>query len=47
MTDKEIIRELEQKFDAIVIAIGGHNPVVIPFEGYERLIKGLNFLKER
>ena len=42
----ELFRELEQKFDAIVIAIGGHNPVVIPFEGYERLIKGLNFLKD-
>ena len=34
----ELFKELEQNFDAIVIAIGGHNPVVIPFEGYERLI---------
>ena len=42
----ELFSEFEEKFDAIVIAIGGHNPVVIPFEGYERLIKGLNFLKD-
>lgn len=41
----EIFKQIEKEFDAIVVAIGGHNPVVIPFEGYERLIKGLNFLK--
>ncbi len=41
-----LFSELEQNFDAIILAIGGHNPVVIPFEGYERLIKGLNFLKD-
>ena len=42
----ELFEKLEKDFDAIVIAIGAHNPVVIPFEGYERLIKGLNFLKD-
>ena len=42
----ELFSQLEKDFDAIVLAIGGHNPVVIPFEGYERLIKGLNFLKD-
>ena len=42
----ELFNKLENEFDAVVIAIGGHNPVVIPFEGYERLIKGLNFLKD-
>ncbi len=42
----KLFNKLEQNFDAIVLAIGGHNPVVIPFEGYERLIKGLNFLKD-
>ena len=42
----ELFNQLERDFDAIVLAIGGHNPVVIPFEGYERLIKGLNFLKD-
>jgi NADPH-dependent glutamate synthase beta subunit-like oxidoreductase/Pyruvate/2-oxoacid:ferredoxin oxidoreductase delta subunit len=32
--------------DAVVIASGAHNPVVIPFPGHERLVKGLEFLKE-
>ena len=27
------------------MAIGAHNPVVIPFEGHERFVKGLDFLK--
>jgi NADPH-dependent glutamate synthase beta subunit-like oxidoreductase/Pyruvate/2-oxoacid:ferredoxin oxidoreductase delta subunit len=31
--------------DAVVIASGAHNPVVIPFPGHERLVKGLDFLK--
>ena len=42
----QLFQEIESNFDAVIIAIGGHNPVVIPFEGYERLIKGLNFLKD-
>ncbi len=42
----DLFKKLEQDFDAVIIAIGAHNPVVIPFEGYERLIKGLNFLKD-
>ena len=42
----ELFDKLNSEFDAIILAIGGHNPVVIPFEGYERLIKGLNFLKD-
>ncbi len=42
---KELFAELERKFDAVVIAIGAHGAVVIPFEGYEHLIKGLDFLK--
>jgi NADPH-dependent glutamate synthase beta subunit-like oxidoreductase/Pyruvate/2-oxoacid:ferredoxin oxidoreductase delta subunit len=32
--------------DAVVIASGAHNPVVIPFPGHERMVKGLDFLKE-
>ena len=43
---QELFNRLESEFDAVILAIGGHNPVVIPFEGYERLIKGLNFLKD-
>ena len=42
----DLFNKIEAEFDAVIIAIGGHNPVVIPFEGYERLIKGLNFLKD-
>ncbi len=42
----ELYKKIEQDFDAVVLAIGAHGAVVIPFEGYERLIKGLNFLKD-
>lgn len=42
----KLFESIESEYDAIIVAIGGHNPVVIPFEGYERLIKGLNFLKD-
>jgi NADPH-dependent glutamate synthase beta subunit-like oxidoreductase/glutamate synthase domain-containing protein 3/NAD-dependent dihydropyrimidine dehydrogenase PreA subunit len=31
--------------DAVVIASGAHNPVVIPFPGHEIMVKGLEFLK--
>jgi NADPH-dependent glutamate synthase beta subunit-like oxidoreductase/NAD-dependent dihydropyrimidine dehydrogenase PreA subunit len=41
-----LFEKIENEFDAVILAIGGHNPVVIPFDGYERLIKGLNFLKD-
>ena len=37
--------EIVSKFDAVIIACGAHNPVVIPFEGHEKLVKGLEFLK--
>jgi len=43
--DTELFSKLEKQYDAIVVAIGAHNPVVIPFEGHEKLIKGLDFLK--
>ena len=42
----ELFEKIEKEFDIVVIAIGAHGAVVIPFEGYERLIKGLNFLKD-
>lgn len=44
--DNQQFKKLEESFDAIVIAVGAHTPVVIPFEGHERLLKGLDFLKE-
>ncbi len=37
---------IREQNDAVVIASGAHNPVVIPFPGHERLVKGLDFLKE-
>lgn len=43
---KELFKELEKNYDAIVVAVGAHVPLVIPFEGHEKLIKGLDFLKE-
>lgn len=43
---KELFNDIEKEFNAVVLAIGAHGAVVIPFEGYEHLIKGLNFLKE-
>jgi NADPH-dependent glutamate synthase beta subunit-like oxidoreductase/Pyruvate/2-oxoacid:ferredoxin oxidoreductase delta subunit len=36
---------MQADYDALVVASGAHNPVVIPFPGHERLVKGLDFLK--
>ena len=44
--DTQTFARLQQEFDSIVIASGAHNPVVIPFPGHERLVKGLEFLKD-
>ncbi len=44
--NKELFSKIKNEYDAIVVAIGAHNPVIIPFEGHERLVKGLDFLKE-
>ncbi|MBZ4643864.1 MAG: glutamate synthase GltB3 subunit [Deferribacteraceae bacterium] len=43
--DKKKLKELDKEFDAIVLAVGAHNPIVLPVEGSERLVKGLDFLK--
>lgn len=43
---KELFEEIKSQYDAVIIACGAHNPVVIPFEGHERLVKGLEFLKQ-
>ncbi|NOY14535.1 MAG: FAD-dependent oxidoreductase [Deltaproteobacteria bacterium] len=42
---RELFNKLQRDFDAVIIASGAHNPVVIPFPGHERLKKGLDFLK--
>jgi len=44
--DDTLFGQIHQNHDAVVIASGAHNPVVIPFPGHERLVKGLDFLKE-
>jgi NADPH-dependent glutamate synthase beta subunit-like oxidoreductase/Pyruvate/2-oxoacid:ferredoxin oxidoreductase delta subunit len=43
--DSAKFEALRSDHDAVVIASGAHNPVVIPFPGHERLVKGLDFLK--
>jgi len=43
--DKNTFDAMQTDYDVLVIASGAHNPVVIPFPGHERLVKGLEFLK--
>ncbi len=43
--DKDEFDRIKKEYDATIVAIGAHNPVVLPIEGKERLIKGLDFLK--
>lgn len=43
---KDSFDKLQKDFDAVVVAVGAHIPVVIPFEGHEKLVKGLDFLKK-
>ena len=38
-------KEIKSTFDAVVVATGSHNTRVIPWEGHERIVKGLDFLK--
>jgi len=44
--DKKKFKSMCDDYEAVVLAIGAHTPVVIPFEGHERLVKGLDFLKD-
>jgi len=43
--DAPLFATIRSEYDAVAIASGAHNPVVIPFPGHERLVKGLDFLK--
>ena len=43
--DAALFANIEKESDAVVIASGAHNPVVIPFPGHELMTKGLDFLK--
>lgn len=42
---KELFENIKSDFDSVIVACGAHNPVVVPIEGNEKLIKGLDFLK--
>jgi NADPH-dependent glutamate synthase beta subunit-like oxidoreductase len=44
--DAPLFETIRAENEAVVIASGAHNPVVIPFPGHERLVKGIDFLKE-
>jgi NADPH-dependent glutamate synthase beta subunit-like oxidoreductase/glutamate synthase domain-containing protein 3/ferredoxin len=44
--DAQLFQQIRSQHDAVIIATGAHNPVVIPFPGHELLIKGLDFLKK-
>lgn len=44
--DQQLFQQIQQDFSAVIIASGAHTPVVIPFPGHHRLLKGLDFLKQ-
>lgn len=46
LVDAPLFEQLQRENQAVIIATGAHNPVVIPFPGHELLIKGLDFLKK-
>ncbi|MEJ2200242.1 MAG: FAD-dependent oxidoreductase [Desulfuromonadaceae bacterium] len=46
LVDPALFAKIRSENDAVVIASGAHNAVVIPFPGHERMLKGLDFLKE-
>ncbi len=43
--DQKLFESLHADYDAVVIASGAHNPIIIPFKGHERVRQGLHFLK--
>ncbi|TLM64270.1 MAG: 4Fe-4S ferredoxin [Deltaproteobacteria bacterium] len=43
--DAPLFDKIRGEYHAVAIASGAHNPVIIPFPGHERLVKGLEFLK--
>ena len=44
--DPALFAQIRGANDAVVVASGAHNPVVIPFPGHERMLKGIDFLKQ-
>lgn len=43
--DALLFATIRADYDALVIASGAHNPVVIPFPGHQRVRQGIDFLK--
>lgn len=43
---KEKFAELKKKYDHVIVAVGAHQPRIIPFPGHERVLPALDFLKE-
>lgn len=46
LVNAEKFAQLKKDYDAVVIATGAHIPKVIPWKGSEKLVKGLEFLKQ-
>ncbi|MHB8791268.1 MAG: FAD-dependent oxidoreductase [Desulfobulbaceae bacterium] len=42
---KDKLAKLKKEFDYVVIAVGTHQPRIIPFPGHERVIPALEYLK--
>ncbi|MCL7488327.1 MAG: FAD-dependent oxidoreductase [Desulfobulbaceae bacterium] len=42
---KDRMEELKKEFDYVVIAVGTHQPRIIPFPGHEKVIPALDYLK--
>jgi NADPH-dependent glutamate synthase beta subunit-like oxidoreductase/glutamate synthase domain-containing protein 3/ferredoxin len=43
---KSKFAELKEEFDHVIVAVGTHQPRIIPFPGHERVIPALDFLKD-
>lgn len=44
--DNQAFEKLDKDFDAVIIAVGAHEPIILPVKGNEFMIKGLDFLKK-
>ncbi len=44
--NEEVFETLSRDFNAVVIAVGAHEPILLPVKGNELMIKGLDFLKK-
>jgi NADPH-dependent glutamate synthase beta subunit-like oxidoreductase len=42
---QEKIEQLKAEYDYIIIAVGTHQPKIIPFPGHERVIPAFDYLK--